>query len=79
MYLRDGLNIALEALVLGITVFKTFGLRRLASRNGINLSLGDMLLQDGRPLLHSTFPEAFLSFRVRVTPICVCILLMNFE
>ena len=63
--------------MLGITVFKTFGLRRLASRNGINLSLGDMLLQDGRPLLHSTFSRSFFSLRVMVTPICVRFLLMS--
>lgn len=46
--MRDGINLALETLVLGITIFKTLGLKRMAARNGIKSSLGGMLLQDGK-------------------------------
>lgn len=47
MYLRDGINIALEALVIGITLFRTLGLRKEASKAGVKVSIGDLLLQDG--------------------------------
>ncbi|KAK7681830.1 hypothetical protein QCA50_015177 [Cerrena zonata] len=47
MYLRDGINIALEALVIGITLFRTLGLREEASKAGVKVSIGDLLLQDG--------------------------------
>lgn len=47
MYARDAVNIAFEALVLGITLFKTLDLKRTAATLGIRTSLNDLLVHDG--------------------------------
>ena len=47
MYARDGINLTFEAVVLGITLYKTLGLRGQAKAAGIHTSLHDLLLRDG--------------------------------
>ena len=48
IYARDSVNIALETLVLVLTVRKTLRLKREAAQIGLQVSITNLLFQDGK-------------------------------
>lgn len=50
VHIRDGINIIFEAFVLGLTLFKTLGIKRQAAAAGVHTSLTNLLVHDGKHL-----------------------------
>ena len=58
MYARDGMNLFFELVILGVTLFKTLGIRGRAKAIGVHMSLTELLVRDGA--LNTIFQWMFI-------------------
>ena len=55
MYARDGINLFFELVILGVTLFKTLGIRGRAKAIGVHMSLTELLVRDGASIVTTTW------------------------